>query len=127
MVDAEHDGEIDALGRGRDEDALGTRAQMLARAFAIGEEAGAFERDIDPIGGMRQVRWLAFGGHLDALDVDDQIIAVRLDRSEERRVGKECVSTCRSRWSPYHSKKIKLLYTCNTLPKEHYTTICTKT
>src|SRR3546814_15286906 len=28
-------------------------------------------------------------------------------RSEERRVGKECVSTCRSRWSPYHSKKKK--------------------
>src|SRR3546814_14516267 len=25
-----------------------------------------------------------------------------LHRSEERRVGKECVSTCRSRWSPYH-------------------------
>src|SRR3546814_5264451 len=25
-----------------------------------------------------------------------------LTRSEERRVGKECVSTCRSRWSPYH-------------------------
>src|SRR3546814_11132856 len=28
-------------------------------------------------------------------------------RSEERRVGKECVSTCRSRWSPFHSKKKK--------------------
>src|SRR3546814_14516992 len=28
-------------------------------------------------------------------------------RSEERRVGKECVSTCSSRWSPYHSKKKK--------------------
>src|SRR3546814_2017889 len=28
--------------------------------------------------------------------------AVILKRSEERRVGKECVSTCRSRWSPYH-------------------------
>src|SRR3546814_13993857 len=28
-----------------------------------------------------------------------------LARSEERRVGKECVSTCRSRWSPYHYKK----------------------
>src|SRR3546814_15771716 len=27
------------------------------------------------------------------------------NRSEERRVGKECVSTCRSRWSPYHYKK----------------------
>src|SRR3546814_5753009 len=26
----------------------------------------------------------------------------RQKRSEERRVGKECVSTCRSRWSPYH-------------------------
>src|SRR3546814_17478938 len=26
----------------------------------------------------------------------------RIRRSEERRVGKECVSTCRSRWSPYH-------------------------
>src|SRR3546814_11065680 len=26
-------------------------------------------------------------------------------RTEERRVGKECVSTCRSRWSPYHTKK----------------------
>src|SRR3546814_15022525 len=30
------------------------------------------------------------------LDADDS------RRSEERRVGKECVSTCRSRWSPYH-------------------------
>src|SRR3546814_19410018 len=28
-------------------------------------------------------------------------------RSEERRVGTECVSTCRSRWSPYHEKKNK--------------------
>src|SRR3546814_10956220 len=28
-------------------------------------------------------------------------------RSEERRVGKECVSTCRSRWSPSHKKKNK--------------------
>src|SRR3546814_19940156 len=28
-------------------------------------------------------------------------------RSEERRVGKECVSTCRSRWSPYHYKNKK--------------------
>src|SRR3546814_18010326 len=28
--------------------------------------------------------------------------AIGLLRSEERRVGKECVSTCRSRWSPYH-------------------------
>src|SRR3546814_19336026 len=29
-------------------------------------------------------------------------LAPTFGRSEERRVGKECVSTCRSRWSPYH-------------------------
>src|SRR3546814_12649911 len=29
-------------------------------------------------------------------------VATGLARSEERRVGKECVSTCRYRWSPYH-------------------------
>src|SRR3546814_19305943 len=29
----------------------------------------------------------------------------RAGRSEERRVGKECASTCRYRWSPYHEKK----------------------
>src|SRR3546814_17648613 len=28
-----------------------------------------------------------------------------IERSEERRVGKECVSTCRTRWSTYHYKK----------------------
>src|SRR3546814_11948967 len=32
-------------------------------------------------------------------------LLVDRDRSEERRVGKECVSTCRSRWSPSNSKK----------------------
>src|SRR3546814_11638869 len=41
----------------------------------------------DPIGAWRTVR-----AELEAYD----------ERSEERRVGKECVSTCRSRWSPYH-------------------------
>src|SRR3546814_18867563 len=46
-----------------------------------------------------------------ALDGEPEISTVGLyepreeNRSEERRVGKECVSTCRSRWSPYHSKK----------------------
>src|SRR3546814_15751829 len=32
----------------------------------------------------------------------DPLAIVFFGRSEERRVGKECVSTCRSRWSPYH-------------------------
>src|SRR3546814_2290475 len=39
----------------------------------------------------------------DHLARDDAKIGVDgPSRSEERRVGKECVSTCRSRWSPYH-------------------------
>src|SRR3546814_3635473 len=40
-------------------------------------------------------------GFADGLCID-KVIFVAGDRSEERRVGKECVSTCRSRWSPYH-------------------------
>src|SRR3546814_10838696 len=40
---------------------------------------------------------------LTALGVMPYITAsIVVQRSEERRVGKECVSTCRSRWSPYH-------------------------
>src|SRR3546814_4893039 len=43
----------------------------------------------------------AVAADLDALVAADLLGAVGA-RSEERRVGKECVSTCRSRWSPYH-------------------------
>src|SRR3546814_7832455 len=38
-------------------------------------------------------------------EFNGRMVANRVEggkRSEERRVGKECVSTCRSRWSPYH-------------------------
>src|SRR3546814_12481806 len=38
------------------------------------------------------------------------LVASTSMRSEERRVGKECVSTCRSRWSPYHYKKKQYNY-----------------
>src|SRR3546814_20070857 len=51
---------------------------------------------------LKDGRDLYFG---DALLHDDGIALVK--RSEERRVGKECVSTCRSRWSPYQYKKKK--------------------
>src|SRR3546814_20758803 len=33
------------------------------------------------------------------------MLSLLIFRSEERRVGKECVSTCRSRWSPLHEKQ----------------------
>src|SRR3546814_16591171 len=36
------------------------------------------------------------------LTAQDRLEGMAPDRSEERRVGKECVSKCRSRWSPYH-------------------------
>src|SRR3546814_1841629 len=44
------------------------------------------------------------GQHRDNQAVIEYLVeqAKDIDRSEERRVGKECVSTCRSRWSPYH-------------------------
>src|SRR3546814_1763183 len=35
-------------------------------------------------------------------DIAKTLMCDSTGRSEERRVGKECVSTCRSRWSPYH-------------------------
>src|SRR3546814_17975864 len=38
----------------------------------------------------------------DIVSADSIHVSWLTGRSEERRVGKECVSTCRSRWSPYH-------------------------
>src|SRR3546814_12882629 len=54
------------------------------------------------------VEQAANGGGLQLVELDlaslkiVRAFADTLNRSEERRVGKECVSTCRSRWSPYH-------------------------
>src|SRR3546814_18521415 len=45
--------------------------------------------------GPHEAGGIVLSGHTDVVPVTGQ-------RSEERRVGKECVSTCRSRWSPYH-------------------------
>src|SRR3546814_3978046 len=46
--------------------------------------------------------WRRDDGRRDQATADRGPRASRFIRSEERRVGKECVSTCRSRWSPYH-------------------------
>src|SRR3546814_18848407 len=52
---------------------------------------------------MRTDQASATGHALNVVD-DENVRQTLLEysRSEERRVGKECVSTCRSRWSPYH-------------------------
>src|SRR3546814_19111959 len=47
----------------------------------------------------REIDGLASAPRLDALGFAPEL------RSEERRVGKECVSPCRSRWCPSHKKK----------------------
>src|SRR3546814_6297989 len=54
-----------------------------------------------------EVRRIGENGTVNAYVLNDRVVwsgprvGLRY-RSEERRVGKECVSTCRSRWSPYH-------------------------
>src|SRR3546814_16391099 len=59
---------------------------------------------------MREVNEQGFGAKVrdwnrtDLLNHWRAAWAAHENRSEERRVGKECVSTCRSRWSPYHYK-----------------------
>src|SRR3546814_12313646 len=47
------------------------------------------------------------GWHIECSAMISEHLGATIDihRSDERRVGKECVSTCRSRWSPYHYKK----------------------
>src|SRR3546814_10420062 len=46
--------------------------------------------------------WIIFIKRICAKKRQGIFFSIRRRRSEERRVGKECVSTCRSRWSPYH-------------------------
>src|SRR3546814_11000936 len=57
-----------------------------------------------PLPNLRQIGFgVTVGILIDTFLVRSLLVpaATMLLRSEERRVGKECVSTCRSRWSPY--------------------------
>src|SRR3546814_15822978 len=81
---------VDLLGGG---DAVADQPERLAPhrlQQAVGDEGFDLLADVQRVHAERLVERL---GALDGL---------RRRRSEERRVGKECVSTCRSRWSPYH-------------------------
>src|SRR3546814_12526957 len=78
--------QIGAGGQVADQAELGE--QQRSRTLRANELARGIEGDT-----CQQV---AIGGDLARLDA-----AADQHRSEERRVGKECVSTCRSRWSTY--------------------------
>src|SRR3546814_6091452 len=58
----------------------------------------AFQRPLQVVSNGQKVANNRRGGIFQAV----LAVALGTARSEERRVGKECVSTCRSRWSPYH-------------------------
>src|SRR3546814_12726638 len=83
---------------------------LKVRMAVIPEGAGMSDRELVDEGFTRANAGEAHAGHAvhlerhqDAMPVDRGILFERVgyrDRSEERRVGKECGSTCRSRWSP---------------------------
>src|SRR3546814_16354011 len=69
----------------------------------------SFAQEIHFEGEAGRVNWLVGGyyGHDKIVDSNRTLLGENANarfirRSEERRVGKECVSPCRSRWSPYH-------------------------
>src|SRR3546814_1835295 len=64
------------------------------RAWFEGEIAGLGNAGLRAVPSKANFSLILFEGRLSAEQA--------YKRSEERRVGKECVSTCRSRWSPYH-------------------------
>src|SRR3546814_18768088 len=72
--------------------------------FILLREDHAFPR-IQKHRGARNIKGRYYGPFASAGSVGRTLNALQklfLLRSEERRVGKECVSKCRSRWSPYH-------------------------
>src|SRR3546814_15025175 len=54
------------------------------------------------IAANRELYYVGVSGDGDTLSIGFGQFAHAIRRSEERRVGKACVSTCNSRWSPYH-------------------------
>src|SRR3546814_14060213 len=89
---AHHDGGA-ALYR---DEAGRERARTVMRSCGRGERA---------LPDQRRGRSHAAGARGQAGLACGPVILARAQRSEERRVGNECVSKCRSRWSPYHEKK----------------------
>src|SRR3546814_16461857 len=74
-----------------------SREKSASHPYALVESAGSAAcRPAPPVASFRMMN--APPGTGRKKDAEGRAVM----RSEERRVGKECVSTCRSRWSPYH-------------------------
>src|SRR3546814_4894390 len=69
-------------------------SDLLAAEVGVGQSMYAIERytSVNDLGTAVLFQQL----------IEHPVRRIVVARSEERRVGKECVSTCRSRWSPYH-------------------------
>src|SRR3546814_15322827 len=82
-----------------------TRGRLLPGVLRAGERALVYAGPIAGGGLLEDTLRLRIDADGRRLPRSQQLafsFEIDLDSSEERRVGKECVSTCRSRWSPYH-------------------------
>src|SRR3546814_18121048 len=99
LPDALPDGQFQLVVANILSNPLKVLAPMLANRVAPGGYlvlSGVLERQAEEVA-LAYAPWLALG----AWRTREGWVCLS-GRSEERRVGKECVSTCSSRWSPYH-------------------------
>src|SRR3546814_19587262 len=82
---------------------MGTASTMASMAESLGMTLPG-NAAIPAVDSRRYVLAHMSGSRAVEMVIEDLRLSKILtkQRSEERRVGKECVSTCRSRWSPYH-------------------------
>src|SRR3546814_14443906 len=94
----------DALPIYYPEERLKPQKILINMELWVAETPGRPPRDYSEVVCYEQLvtsaKALLAEGHVDLVETLAEQLAVL--RSEERRLGKECVSTCRSRWSPYH-------------------------
>src|SRR3546814_19746726 len=81
---------------------LGATMIATCEAFALADKLGLDLKTFYDISSKASGQSWSMTSYCPVPGVGPESPADRGYRSEERRVGKECVSTCRSRWSPYH-------------------------
>src|SRR3546814_1574896 len=79
-------------------------SDVCSSDLAVGiARIGRYGKMVPGMSPERLERWFTEDGdHYRPIKEIRETCIFSVHRSEERRVGKECVSTCRSRWSPYH-------------------------